>query len=235
MLATRPRSSPARLRIEPARHPRDPGRPGRPRSTATSSRRANRGRLGTASPAIRSSGSRRSRAGRRRAPPRRRPPGVAWNAGMFLWRRRAIRAALERVRRRTSVGSIARRAGRRPARRRLRRHPVDLDRLRGHGAGAATPGSSSWARWTSAGATSGSWTVLLEALGGVGTGRVVQPGETVEAGPDDLVVERVDGRLVLADGPAGYPRRDADRPAVGRAPGSPIVDALLERVARQEA
>ena len=41
----------------------------------------------------------------------------------------------------------------------------------------------------------GSWSALLGALGARGEGAVVQAGETVEVGDDDLVVRRVDGRL----------------------------------------
>ena len=81
----------------------------------------------------------------------------------------------------------------------------------------------------------GSWTVLLEALGGVGTGRVVQPGEAAEAGPDDLVVERIDGRLVLDDGPRGILAETPVALLSGARPARDVVDALLERVARQEA
>ena len=59
-------------------------------------------------------------------------------------------------------------------------------------------------RWTSAGATSGSWTALLAALGG-SRRRPGRPGRGVRAtaGPDDLVVERIGGRLALHDGPRG--------------------------------
>ena len=61
-----------------------------------------------------------------------RQPGVAWNAGIFLWRRRAIRDALERhTALFTLIGSVAHSemalAGG------LRAAPPGLDRPRGHG------------------------------------------------------------------------------------------------------
>ena len=46
-------------------------------------------------------------------------PGVAWNAGMFLWRRRAIRAALERPR-----AGVARQAWRMASPRAISRRPT---------------------------------------------------------------------------------------------------------------
>ena len=70
-----------------------------------------------------------------------RQPGVAWNAGMFLWRRRAIRAALERhtgfIQ---SLGPMVGVAG--DARAGLRIDPApDVDRPRRHGGrGRARPG-----------------------------------------------------------------------------------------------
>lgn len=81
----------------------------------------------------------------------------------------------------------------------------------------------------------GSWTVLLEALGGIGVGRVVQPGESAEAGPDDLVVERVDGRLLLTEGPRGILAQTPVALLAGARPARDIVVQLLDRAARQEA
>ena len=84
-----------------------------------------------------------------------RSPGVAWNAGIFLWRRRAIRAALGRY---TGLLQTHRADDRVAghARARLRVDPARrLDRLRGHGGrGPRRPGRHG-ARWTSAGPTSG--------------------------------------------------------------------------------
>jgi len=47
----------------------------------------------------------------------------------------------------------------------------------------------------------GGWSAILAALGARGSGRVVSPGETAHAGAEDLVIERIDGRLILSEGP----------------------------------
>jgi hypothetical protein len=81
----------------------------------------------------------------------------------------------------------------------------------------------------------GSWTALLAALGAVGEGRVIQPGEAAEAGPNDLVVERNDGQLRLAAGPRGILAQTPVALLEGARPARAAVKALLQRVARQEA
>ena len=94
----------------------------------------------------------------------------------------------------------------------------------------------------------GSWTALLAAIAGAAgstadgvTGRVLQTGETLELGPDDLVVRTIVGRLVVESGPA----------LTGGAGGTAVTDgvwahlsgarhltaevqALLERVDHEE-
>src|ERR1041385_1006821 len=47
----------------------------------------------------------------------------------------------------------------------------------------------------------GSWTQLLAAIGGTGTGRVIPPNEPAHATDADLVIERIGGKLTLAAGP----------------------------------
>jgi mannose-1-phosphate guanylyltransferase len=82
----------------------------------------------------------------------------------------------------------------------------------------------------------GGWTALLEALGAAGTGRVVQAGEVADVGKGDLVVRRVDGILGLFDGPA-HGILDTEGPSALLAsarPDRPTVDALLQRVTRVE-
>ena len=59
-------------------------------------------------------------------------PGVAWNAGMFLWQRGAIRAALEKYTPLPMLIDHGRRVRAR-ARQRLRPADADLDRPGGHG------------------------------------------------------------------------------------------------------
>jgi hypothetical protein len=81
----------------------------------------------------------------------------------------------------------------------------------------------------------GDWNALLHALGTHGTGRVVSPGETIELGDDDLLVERRDGQLALVDGPReGMASALPTALLSGTAADRPRIDALLERVAAQE-
>jgi hypothetical protein len=82
----------------------------------------------------------------------------------------------------------------------------------------------------------GSWTALLEALGGHGTGAVVQAGETVEVEPDDLVIRRSGGRLgVIA--PLERGSMTATQPIAvlrGSAPDRGLVEALIARCSEPE-
>jgi hypothetical protein len=88
----------------------------------------------------------------------------------------------------------------------------------------------------------GSWSALLASLAaisgatiGAASGRVVQSGETIEVGPDDLVVRPIDGRLA-ADAPAGG-TIVADAVWAHLAGARHLeaeVRLLLERVAHQE-
>jgi mannose-1-phosphate guanylyltransferase len=126
-------------------------------------------------------------------------PGVAWNAGMFAWRRGTIRAALEKYTRlMTAIGttddSEAALAG---AYERLQ--PVSIDRAVMEGAardhtvlmGTLDVG------WSDV----GSWGALLGALGMPGIdASVLKPGESVRATADDLVVERQGNRLLAMPG-----------------------------------
>jgi mannose-1-phosphate guanylyltransferase/mannose-1-phosphate guanylyltransferase/mannose-6-phosphate isomerase len=170
---------------------------------------------------------------RARAEELRRRPGVAWNAGMFLWRRRAIRAALEDFA--PDVidplePALAARAlaAVYPA---VRSISIDYAVMEPAAAAGRVVMGAMDVGWSDL----GSWTVLLEALGGVGVGRVIQPGETAEAGPDDLVIERIAGRLVLSDGPRGILAETPVALLAEARPGRAVVEALLHRVARQEA
>jgi mannose-1-phosphate guanylyltransferase len=170
---------------------------------------------------------------RSRAEELRQRPGAAWNAGMFLWRRRAIRAALE-----ASAPDVIEPLGRALAADDLaavyptiRSVSIDYAVMEPAAADGGVVMGTMDVGWSDL----GSWTVLLEALGGLGVGRVVQPGESVEAGPDDLVVERVAGRLVLLDGPRGILAETPVALLAGSRPARDVIDTLLQRVARQEA
>ena len=79
-------------------------------------------------------------------------PGVAWNAGMFLWQRGAIRAALERFAPDILVTVEAGLAGDRLAEAYDAVRATSIDYAVMEPASGAA--SSRWVRWTSAGATS---------------------------------------------------------------------------------
>ena len=158
--------------------------------------------------------------------------GVAWNAGMFLWRRRAIRAAFDalapEVFHPIEAGWSAGRLDRGYA----VVNPISIDYavMEPAAAGRQVVMASMDVGWSDL----GSWTALLAALGGVGIGRVIQPGEAAEAGPDDLLIERVDGRLVLRDGPRGILAGTPVALLEGARPTRDVVEQLLDRAARGE-
>ena len=133
-------------------------------------------------------------------------PGTAWNAGMFAWRRRAIRAALEKytplmmlLEPATSELALA------AAYDRITPISIDYAVMESAAADHRVVMGSMDVGWSDL----GSWSALLASLArlsgntvGAATGRVVQSGETIEVGPDDLIVRPIDGRLA-ADVPAG--------------------------------
>jgi mannose-1-phosphate guanylyltransferase len=159
-------------------------------------------------------------------------PGVAWNAGIFLWRRRAIRAALGKYTGLlTMLEPVARsETGLAAAYDRLR--PLSIDRAVMEGAAAderVVMGSMN-VGWDDL----GSWTQLLMAIGAKGTGRVVPPGTAAEAGPEDLIVERIDGKLALGIGPRSILAPSPTALLTGAAAGRDAVEALIQRVSAWE-
>jgi len=170
-------------------------------------------------------------------------PGVAWNAGMFAWQRGAIRAALEKY---TPLPLLIDTSAASPlaltnAYERIT--PISIDRAVMEGAAAdhhVVMGAMD-VGWSDL----GSWTALLAALAGTRasgvTGRVVQTGETIDAGSDDLIVHTRDGRLAVdraldlaagADGPIV-----ADSVWAHLAGAAALLDdvrGLLERVEHRE-
>jgi mannose-1-phosphate guanylyltransferase len=160
--------------------------------------------------------------------------GVAWNAGMFLWRRRTIRAALERYTALMTLlePSIGSTTGLAAAYDRIR--PVSIDAAVMEG--AARNGTVAMASMDVGWSDLGSWTALLAALGGRADGRVVQAGHSAEAGPEDLIVRRIEGRLVVEDGPrAGI--LDAHGPSallIGARGDRAIVEGLVARCSEPE-
>ena len=158
-----------------------------------------------------------------------RQAGVAWNAGIFLWTRRAIRDALERhTALFTLIGSVARsEMALAAAYEQLRPVSIDYAVMEGAAqAGRVVMGSMN-VGWNDL----GGWSTLLAALGARATGRMVPPGEEVAVGADDLLLERSSGRLAVVEGPrASMSTATPTALLLGAAADRPIVDALIERV-----
>lgn len=167
-------------------------------------------------------------------------PGIAWNAGMFVWRRAAIRAALEKytplmMMVGTAVGSDLALAG---AYERIQPISIDYAVMEGAARDRQVVMGAMDVGWSDL----GSWTALLGALAIASnddvrgaTGRVVQSGDLFEAGPDDLVVRPVDGRLEVSEPQQGTIVPDAVwAHLAGARHLGPQVQALLDRVQRQE-
>jgi mannose-1-phosphate guanylyltransferase len=161
-------------------------------------------------------------------------PGVAWNAGMFLWRRGVIRAALARhasdildaVARAWQAGALD------EAYPTIRSTSIDYAVLEPASiAGQVVVGAMD-AGWSDL----GSWNALLTDLGaGDVVGRVVQAGETITIASPDLAVVRRGGRLAIVAGPGTI----ADEPGPSAlleeaAPRRAVIDALLARVTAAE-
>jgi len=159
-------------------------------------------------------------------------PGVAWNAGIFLWRRGTIRDALDRYTGLvTLLGPVVHSdAGLAAAYDQLRPTSIDHAVMEGSASDRRVVMAAMDVGWSDL----GSWTALLEAIGAAGSGIVVAANESVEAGPGDLVVERVDGRLVVTPGPRGILAATPSALLRAAAPGREAIDALVERVRRWE-
>jgi len=167
-----------------------------------------------------------------RATQLRNDPGVAWNAGIFLWRRRAIREALGRY---TGLLTLLepvvdKESGLRAAYDQLRPLSIDTAVMEGAARDHSVVMGSMDVGWDDL----GSWTQLLAAVGATGTGRVVPPGTQAEAGPEDLIVERIDGKLVVADGPRTILAPSPTALLAGAAPSRAAVQALIDRASAWE-
>jgi mannose-1-phosphate guanylyltransferase len=159
-------------------------------------------------------------------------PDTAWNAGIFVWQRSAILSALERYTGLlTLLGTVgAGDSGLAAAYDQLK--PLSIDRavLEGAAGDRRVAMLSMDAGWSDL----GGWTALLEAVGGSGTGRVVAAGEAAEASADDLVVERIDGKLAIGDGPRAILSPSPTALLAGAAASRPAVEDLIGRVAAWE-
>lgn len=162
-------------------------------------------------------------------------PGTAWNAGMFLWRRRAIRDALERhapdviwgVAGGLASGDLA------SAYRELPARSIDYAVMEPAAAAGSVVMADMDVGWTDV----GTWSALLEVLGAAGIeGGIVEPGDAVEASDGDLVVDRDGPALAVRAGEGGT--IIAERPVAllrGARDARSLVQALLDRCAAAEA
>ncbi len=159
-------------------------------------------------------------------------PGVAWNAGIFVWRRRAIRDALERY---TGLVTLLEpvahsEGGLAAAYEQLRSISIDRAVMESAAGDRRVVMATMDAGWSDL----GSWSALLGAIGASGSGSVIEANQPAEAGPEDLIVERVDGRLTVVPGPRGILAPTPTALLRGSAPGRGAVEALVDRVRRWE-
>jgi mannose-1-phosphate guanylyltransferase len=158
--------------------------------------------------------------------------GVAWNAGIFLWQRRAIRDAIDRYTGLiTMIGTVAHSdSGLTAAYDRLKPMSIDKAVMEGAASDRRVAMGSMNVGWSDL----GSWTKLIAALGGTGAGRVLPPNEPARATEDDLVVERQAGRLALSSGPRDILAQSPVALLAGAAAARQPVEALVTRVAEWE-
>jgi len=167
-----------------------------------------------------------------RAEDLRKEPGVAWNAGIFLWRRRAITEALKRYTGLLqTLGPMASSPAMLERAYEAIQKPVSIDYAVMESAarnGQVVMGSMD-VGWSDL----GSWTQLLAAIGARGEGAVVQAGETVPVEREDLVVRRVDGRLGVISPPEAGSMTATQPIAVLRGAGPDVdrIQALIDRCA----
>jgi mannose-1-phosphate guanylyltransferase len=160
--------------------------------------------------------------------------GVAWNAGMFLWRRRAIRAALEKytplpMLLETAMGSEVALNG---AYDRIQPLSIDHAVMEGAARDHRVVMAALDVGWSDL----GGWPALLEALGVRVDGGVIAPGQPAETTEDDLLVQPDATGLVVRQAQAGT--MTSERPVAllrGARDAQPIVQALLDRCAAAEA
>jgi mannose-1-phosphate guanylyltransferase len=161
--------------------------------------------------------------------------GVAWNAGIFLWRRRAITAALGRYTGLLqSLGPMVASPQMLDRAYESIQRAVSIDHAVMES--AARNGSVAMAAADVGWSDIGSWSALLAAIGARGTGSVVQAGETVDVEADDLVIRRVDGRLGVIAPPERGSITAMHLIAVlrGTGPDRSRVEALIERCSEPE-
>ena len=159
--------------------------------------------------------------------------GIAWNAGMFLWRRAAIRraladytdlvATLEPVLQ--DAGALA------GAYAGLRTRSIDYEVMEP----AARDGRVLMASMDVGWSDIGGWTALLAQLGAAGEGRVLPPGESADIASGDLAIQNDGGRLVIRAGPSTIHSDGPVALLTGAAADRDRIERLLARVAAREA
>ena len=159
--------------------------------------------------------------------------GVAWNAGIFLWRRSAITSALGRF---TGLLQTLRPMMGAPMLLESAYEAIQQPKSVDHAVmeGAARMGLVVMGAMDVGWSDLGSWSALLGAIGARGEGAVVQPGETAQVDDDDLIVRRVDGRLGVIAPPERGSITAAQPIALlrGSAPDIEVVESLIERCAQ---
>jgi mannose-1-phosphate guanylyltransferase len=161
-------------------------------------------------------------------------PGIAWNAGMFLWRRRAIRNALAAY---TPLLALLAPAVRANDEDTLARAYATLPSISIDYAvmePAASDGRVLTASMDVGWSDIGGWSALLAQVGATGDGRVVH-GEPVILAQDDLAIRWDGARLVIHDGPGTIRDDGPIAHLIGAAAERERVARLLARVAAQEA
>ena len=160
-------------------------------------------------------------------------PGVAWNAGMFLWQRGAVRAALEAY---TPLVPALAPAISHPARLAaaygdLRTRSIDYEVMEPAARDGVVVMASMTVGWTDI----GGWTALITELGGRGTGRVAEAGEIVTLDSDDLLLRPTVHGLGLAGGPGTIALDAPSAVLTGVGTDRDLIEALMARVAAAEA
>jgi mannose-1-phosphate guanylyltransferase len=162
-------------------------------------------------------------------------PGVTWNAGIFVWRRRAILAALRRYTGLLqSLGPMVSSPQMLDRAYESIQRAVSIDYAVMES--AARNGSVVMASMDVGWSDLGSWSSLLAAIGVRGSGSVIQAGETVSVEADDLVVRRVAGRLGVIAPPERGSITATQPLAVlrGSGPDLALVEALIQRCSEPE-
>jgi len=161
--------------------------------------------------------------------------GVAWNAGMFLWRRRAIRNALADYTSLLSGLAPAVRSGDPTvlARAYDRLPSISIDYAVMEP--AARDGRVVMAAMDVGWSDIGGWPELLARLGATVDGRVIAAGEPADLAAADLAIVRSTAGLVVHVGPGTIRDDGPIALLLGAAAERARIEALLARVAAMEA